>query len=79
MTKQGKVEGFFSNVRNADKLGGLVDDIRDAVVEYQVRLLSSRSAPPWLISEPGLVTTRHLRNGLQSHCEPCFPNLTVCE
>jgi hypothetical protein len=36
LAKQGKIEGFFSNVKNADKLGSLVDDIRDAIIEYQV-------------------------------------------
>lgn len=38
---QGKIEGFFNNVKNAEKLGGLIDDIRDAIIEYQVRLSSS--------------------------------------
>jgi len=33
---QGKVEGFFTNAENAGKLGGLVEDIRDAMMEYQV-------------------------------------------
>lgn len=41
MEEQGRVEGFFNNVKNAEKLGGLVDDIRDAVIEYQVCSLSS--------------------------------------
>ena len=36
MEEQGKVEGFFNNVENADRLGGLVEDIRDAMIEYQV-------------------------------------------
>jgi len=31
------IEGFFNNVLNADKLGGLVEGIRDAMMEYQVR------------------------------------------
>ena len=35
---QGKVEGFFKNVKNADKLSGVVEDIRDAMIEYQVRI-----------------------------------------
>ena len=35
---QGKVEGFFNNVENADKLSGAVEDIRDAMMEYQVRI-----------------------------------------
>ena len=30
------IEGFFNNVENADKLGGLVEDIRDAMIWYQV-------------------------------------------
>ena len=36
MEKQGRVEGFFKNAKNAGRLGGLVEDIRDAVVDYQV-------------------------------------------
>ena len=36
LREQGKSEGFFSNVENADKLGGLVEDVRDAVMDYQV-------------------------------------------
>jgi len=36
LEEQGKVEGFVNNVRNADKLGGLVEDIRDGMMEYQV-------------------------------------------
>jgi hypothetical protein len=34
--EQGKVEGFFNNAENAGKLGGLVEDIRDAMMDYQV-------------------------------------------
>ena len=43
---QGKVEGFFNNVENADKLSGAVEDIRDAMMEYQVCIhgLSATSA-----------------------------------
>ena len=37
MERQGKVEGFLKNAKNADRLDDLVDDIRDAVVDYQVR------------------------------------------
>ena len=33
--KQGKVEGFFSNTENAGKLSSLVEEIRDAMMEYQ--------------------------------------------
>ena len=37
LTQQGKAAGFFNNVENADKLLGLVEDVRDAVMDYQVR------------------------------------------
>ena len=36
LKKQGKIEGFFTNAENAEKLAGLVEDIRDAVMDYQV-------------------------------------------
>ena len=36
--EQGKAKGFFNNVENADKLGGLIEDVRDAVTDYQVRV-----------------------------------------
>ena len=34
--EQGMAKGFFNNVKNADTLGGLVEDIRDAMLDYQV-------------------------------------------
>jgi len=43
LSEQGKVQGFFNNVKNADSLGGLIEDIRDAMMDYQVRLLHSHS------------------------------------
>jgi hypothetical protein len=36
LEEQAKVEGFLNNVKNADKLGGLVEDIHDIVMDYQV-------------------------------------------
>jgi len=41
LVDQGKIKGFFTNVKNADKLGGLVEDIRDAMMEYQVCVCES--------------------------------------
>ncbi|KAF9648430.1 hypothetical protein BDM02DRAFT_3187181 [Thelephora ganbajun] len=38
LAEQGMVEGFFNSVKNADKLGGLVEGIRDAMMEYQTSL-----------------------------------------
>ena len=34
--EQGKARGFFNNVEDAEKLGGLVEDVHDAVMDYQV-------------------------------------------
>jgi len=45
---QGKVEGFFNNVSNADKLGGLVEDIRDALMDYQV---SNQNGPTFPVPD----------------------------
>ena len=36
LTKQGSVEGFLNNPKNAERLRGLVGDISDAVMDYQV-------------------------------------------
>jgi hypothetical protein len=38
--EQGKAKGFFNNVENADRLSGLVEDIRDAIMDYQVCALT---------------------------------------
>ena len=42
LAEQSKVVGFFSNVKDADKLVGLAEDIRDAMMDYQVRPQNSR-------------------------------------
>ena len=36
LEKQGEVEGFFKNTGNSGKLSSLVEDIHDAMMEYQV-------------------------------------------
>jgi hypothetical protein len=36
LAQQGKITQFLTNTENADKLGSMVDDIRDAMMEYQV-------------------------------------------
>jgi len=37
MTKQKNIAQFLNNTENAQKLNDLVDDISEAVMEYQVR------------------------------------------
>ena len=43
--EEGKIKGFFNNVENADKLSGLVEDVCDAVMDYQVCVPSSNLSP----------------------------------
>ena len=40
LAEQGNVEGFLKNVGNANKLGDLLEDVRDAMIEYQVCISS---------------------------------------
>ena len=40
LAKQGKITGFLTNVENERKINDLVEDIRDAMMDYQVRLPS---------------------------------------
>ena len=63
LAKQGRIEGFFNNVENADKLSGVVEDIRDAMMEYQVRM-QNYSFPPRLTFTPDFVATRYLQQEL---------------
>ena len=57
--EQGKAKGFFNNVKNADKLSGLVEDIRDAITDYQVCVLDAPFLSR-LIFLLDVVTTRHV-------------------
>ena len=41
--EQGKTKGFFNNVENAEKLAGLVEDVHDVMMDYQVRAVSNLS------------------------------------
>ena len=58
--EQGKVKSFFNNVVNADKLSGLVEDIRDAMIDYQVRA-SDGPFLPCLTMLLDINATRHVR------------------
>ena len=54
---QGKVEGFLNNVGNADKLVGLLEDIHDAMMEYQVCVSLDYLMLQRLMFEPDFVAT----------------------
>jgi len=68
LKEEGKVEGFVNNVQNADKLGGLVEDIRNGMMEYHVCITNYPSPAP-LKFAPDLVTARYLRQELSAHRE----------
>ena len=67
LEKQGMVEGFFKSTKNSGKLGGLVEDIRDVMMEYQV-FIPSQPFQALLTLAPDLNTARHLRQELSTHC-----------
>ena len=66
---QGKVDGFLKNAGNAGKLAGLLEDVRDAIMEYQVRMLLSCLLLRCLTFELDLIATRYLRQVLSAHRE----------
>ena len=61
LEEQGKVGDFLNNVRNTDKLGSMLEDIRDAIIEYQVRVsFNQLSLPLSLMPNPDFVAARYL-------------------
>ena len=60
LAEQGRIKAFLGNVRNADKLGGLLEDIRDAMIEYQVRTSFNYLVLQNLTLEPDFVAARYL-------------------
>ena len=76
LVEQGRVEGFVNNVKNADKLGGLVEDIRDAMMEYQAYIRNLSISDMYLTFAPDFVTTGHLRKQSSAHREshPLVPH-----
>ena len=58
--EQGKVAGFFKNVKDAEKLSGLTEDIRDAMMDYQVRITIPLKSCSTLTPSLDLTAARHL-------------------
>ena len=56
---QGKVVGFLANTETAQKINDLVEDIREVMMDYQVRPSSSPFLPS-LMNVLDLTATRHL-------------------
>ena len=59
---------FVHNAGNAEKLTGLADDIRDAMMDYQVRTRAP-CASLYLKLSQDRAATRHLQQELLAHRE----------
>ena len=56
---QGKAAGFLANTENAQRINGLVEDIREVMMDYQV-CASNALFFPYLINVLDLVATRYI-------------------
>jgi len=68
LAEQGKIKGFFHNTENVNKLGGIVEDIRDAMMEYQVCIQKLFIRAP-ITFATDLLTARYLLQELSTHRE----------
>jgi len=59
LEQRGRVTRFLNSVKDVDKLSGLVEDIRDATMDYQVRPRVSHSHLI-LTFVPDVLTTRYI-------------------
>jgi len=61
MTTQNDIVQFLSNAENAQKLNDLVDDIREVVMDYQVRPFDRRLNPSLSNIPTDLLTAGHVQ------------------
>ena len=67
LERQGKVVEFLANTENAQRINGLVEDIRHAMMDYQV-CAPNYSLLPCLTNALDFTATRYLRQELSAHC-----------
>lgn len=60
LAEQGKVWGGLYSVRSANKLGNLLEDVRGAMVDYQVRMPIDYFVFHRPMFEPDFIATRNL-------------------
>ena len=76
------IKGSSNNIGNVTKLGGLLEDVRDAMMEYQVCMsLDYHAMSLCSMSEPDFIRTRHLQQELSAHREfhPLRPPLVLSQ
>ena len=59
LTGQGMAVGFLANTENAQRINGLVEDIREVMMDYQVCMLNYLS-PTCLMFMLDFTTTRYI-------------------
>ena len=59
LAERGKVMGFLNNIKDGEALAGLAEDIRDAMMDYQVRL-AQHLPELCLIPSQDCAAARHL-------------------
>ena len=77
LARQGGVVGFLTNTKNAQRINDLVEDIRQAMMDYQV-CLSNDSFLLCLMNVLDLVATKYLRYELSAHCKSHHPAFGLC-
>jgi hypothetical protein len=77
LTGQGIAVGFLTNNENAQRINGLVEDIREVIMDYQVCMLNYFFLT-CLMFVLDLTTTRHLQQELSADCESHPPAFCLC-
>ena len=57
---QGKTAGFLANAESAQRINGLVEDIRQVMMDYQVRALACSFLLSCLTNVLDFIATRYL-------------------
>ena len=84
LEERGKARRFLHSTEDANKLSGLVEDIRGAVLDYQVhhQNFSPTSTSPFLTSASDIIAKGHLQRVLPDDRESCTLTvrpLVICE
>ena len=69
--EQRDIMKFLANTKNAQRVNSLVEDIHEALMEYQV-CVANCSFSTMSDCMLDFITTRYLQQELPTHCEPHF-------
>ena len=73
LAEQVNITGFLTSAENVQRINGLVEDIREALLDYQVCVLNYLS-PLCLTFMLDFIATRYLSKELSAYCKlPCLP------